>query len=332
MAAAAAATAAAGGLTARIVGSLTAGGVLAAGDAPGDLDDRGVQEDDYAMLHDEEEEEEEVVEVDEAEVLRCLDAMEPPLQVCRRLFFEQQQGDGDGGALSQDLRVLPTEAVAALYRHGWAVLRPGAFSERDATAARDVALGLHRDEASGVFGPPPSHGAFTDASARGDSIAWLRPGVAPADGGAPGLCAALDCLGAVRDDLTRVMRLSGGAEYQLAVYPGGGAEYQRHRDAFPDDGAAGEDQRRVTARARPAAHGRGLQQHVRGGVCGRPRHAHASTRPCCSSTATTGTASATAERCACTWRLRTARRARLWTSRLPAACSRCFLAALSTTR
>ncbi|CAK0746634.1 hypothetical protein CVIRNUC_001707 [Coccomyxa viridis] len=36
------------------------------------------------------------------------------------------------------------------------------------------------------------------------------------------------------------------AEYQLSVYPYNGAQYVRHRDAFPDDGSEGH-QRRVTA-------------------------------------------------------------------------------------
>ena len=35
-------------------------------------------------------------------------------------------------------------------------------------------------------------------------------------------------------------------EYQLALYPGGGAQYVRHRDAFPDDGSE-EQQRQVRA-------------------------------------------------------------------------------------
>ena len=34
------------------------------------------------------------------------------------------------------------------------------------------------------------------------------------------------------------------AEFQLALYPGGGAQYVRHRDAFPDDGSE-EHMRRV---------------------------------------------------------------------------------------
>ena len=51
----------------------------------------------------------------------------------------------------------------------------------------------------------------------------------------------------MRDDLATVLRLTTVTEFQLAVYPGGSSVgYARHRDAFPDDGAAGDDQRRVT--------------------------------------------------------------------------------------
>ena len=56
----------------------------------------------------------------------------------------------------------------------------------------------------------------------------------------------------MQDDLGEAMALrQRAAEYQLALYPGGGAQYVRHRDAFPDDGSE-EQQRRVRARAVPA--------------------------------------------------------------------------------
>ncbi len=46
-------------------------------------------------------------------------------------------------------------------------------------------------------------------------------------------------------DLQAVMALAQrSAEYQLAVYPSNGAQYVRHRDAFPDDGSE-EGMRRV---------------------------------------------------------------------------------------
>lgn len=52
----------------------------------------------------------------------------------------------------------------------------------------------------------------------------------------------------VQADLHKVMRLERGtAEYQLAVYVGGGSQYVKHRDALPDDGAD-PNQRRVSCR------------------------------------------------------------------------------------
>jgi len=52
----------------------------------------------------------------------------------------------------------------------------------------------------------------------------------------------------VQADLHSVMRLEKrSAEYQLAVYVGGGSQYVKHRDALPDDGAD-PNQRRVSRR------------------------------------------------------------------------------------
>ncbi|CAM9818267.1 unnamed protein product, partial [Discosporangium mesarthrocarpum] len=46
------------------------------------------------------------------------------------------------------------------------------------------------------------------------------------------------------EDLGKMVRLNGWVEYQLAVYPGGmGARYEKHRDAFPDDGMEEETEK-----------------------------------------------------------------------------------------
>lgn len=58
----------------------------------------------------------------------------------------------------------------------------------------------------------------------------------------------------VQADLHSVMRLEKrSAEYQLAVYVGGGSQYVKHRDALPDDGAD-PHQRRVSCRVTDADH------------------------------------------------------------------------------
>ena len=49
----------------------------------------------------------------------------------------------------------------------------------------------------------------------------------------------------LQGDLRHMMHLRHQtAEYQLAIYPSNGAQYVRHRDAFPDDGSE-DHQRRV---------------------------------------------------------------------------------------
>ena len=56
---------------------------------------------------------------------------------------------------------------------------------------------------------------------------------------------ALCKLQELQQDLHLAMNLEQrSAEYQLAVYPGGGSQYVKHRDALPDDGSDPK-QRRV---------------------------------------------------------------------------------------
>lgn len=76
-----------------------------------------------------------------------------------------------------------------------------------------------------------------DASVRGDEIGWLD-----ADAG-PATAALFDVFESLRLELNREAFLGlRRFEVQLARYPGDGAIYARHRDAF-----AGDNQRVVTA-------------------------------------------------------------------------------------
>lgn len=218
----------------------------------GEVGDAAEYDGDYA-----EEEEEELVEITEQEALRHLDALNPPLEVCGRLFFDP--------APSAELQVLPRAALSALRTAGYTML-DGLFLPSAAAALRADALRLYDD---GAFSRPPSHEGFTDITARGDEILWVHP-ASELVTGAPGLASAASLLLALRDDVGSFLALRRGqvrptfcgkrligpctlgscapqAELQLAVYPAGSAaHYKRHRDAFPDDGSA-EDQRRVTA-------------------------------------------------------------------------------------
>lgn len=116
---------------------------------------------------------------------------------------------------------------------------------RDGLLGAAPALGLHRElEAlarAGRLRPAGvSRGASyrVDTDTRGDEIAWLAPGEAPPALGL--LCASF---AALREALNREAYLGlDRTELQLARYPGGGARYRRHRDAFP-----GHSNRRVTA-------------------------------------------------------------------------------------
>ena len=81
-----------------------------------------------------------------------------------------------------------------------------------------------------------------DGAARGDAIAWIGPDEIPSE-----LRALWDLFRALRDALNRAAYLGlDRMEVQVARYPGGGAAYERHRDAFPAP-PGGHPNRRVTA-------------------------------------------------------------------------------------
>jgi SM-20-related protein len=78
-----------------------------------------------------------------------------------------------------------------------------------------------------------------EAETRQDLITWLEhaPGTA--------LGEAFEAFGQLGEEVSRAAWLGlGRFDVQLALYPGGGARYVRHRDAFP---GAGGDNRRLTA-------------------------------------------------------------------------------------
>jgi SM-20-related protein len=100
-----------------------------------------------------------------------------------------------------------------------------------------------------------------DAETRGDAIAWLAPETT-----GPGLAVLHAGFDALREALNREAYLGlARTDVQLARYPGGGAGYRRHRDAFP-----GQSNRRVTAlyylnAAWQPEHGGLLRCHLDGG-------------------------------------------------------------------
>ncbi|MCP3141655.1 2OG-Fe(II) oxygenase [Pyxidicoccus xibeiensis] len=131
---------------------------------------------------------------------------------------------------------LTDEEVEALGTRGY-FIRPTFLGEARARAARDEALA--RVSSGGLRPAGIRRGADRthDSAVRGDLIDWVVP-----EPGTP--------LGSLWERFRELGEaLSSGAylglgrfDLQLACYPGGGAHYARHRDAFP-----GQSNRRATA-------------------------------------------------------------------------------------
>jgi hypothetical protein len=165
--------------------------------------------------------EEEIIDVSEADVLAALERDEPAWTTVSRLFR-----GGEATGIAADLQA-----------KGWAVvpaekLPPPTTIE----TLRAAALALH---ASGGMRNASDTAA---PGTRSDAVAF----VAEDGGGVDGLGPALAWLASLRTELAPFIALTGAVEHQLAVYTPG-AHYGRHRDALPDDGAAGRATRRVTA-------------------------------------------------------------------------------------
>lgn len=131
--------------------------------------------------------------------------------------------------------------IHALDAHGWLL--------RDAVLGREAAVGVHDAVeamwAAGRLRPAGlGRGAAhrVDRAVRGDAIAWLEP-----ERTAPELAALCATFSGVRDALNHQAFLGlDRIEVQVARYPGDGAAYGRHRDAFPTP-PGGRPNRRVTA-------------------------------------------------------------------------------------
>jgi SM-20-related protein len=131
---------------------------------------------------------------------------------------------------------LQAAEVQALGEHG-AFVREGFLGRTLACAARDELASLEPALRPAGMGRGGKH---RDARERGDATLWLdREAEGPA---LAALRAAFDALG---QGLRRQAYLGLGApDIQVARYPGGGARYARHRDAFRE--TVGPE-RRVTA-------------------------------------------------------------------------------------
>jgi SM-20-related protein len=112
---------------------------------------------------------------------------------------------------------------------------------RDGWLGEALALAAHREAGALPLRPAGVGRAGTSAAGvRADELTWVDPGSRLP----PGLAALCARFAALREELRRAAWLSlTRTEIQVARYPGGGAAYARHRDAFRD----GRDPRVVTA-------------------------------------------------------------------------------------
>lgn len=126
--------------------------------------------------------------------------------------------------------------VQALESPGFFV-RDHVLGEASASAARDDAWRLA--SSSELHRAGVSRGATQDPSVRNDQILWIDRAMAT-----PPLLPLLDLFDSLRSSLNQSAYL-GLSRYdlQLALYPGGGARYVRHRDSFTGTGT----NRRLTA-------------------------------------------------------------------------------------
>lgn len=140
----------------------------------------------------------------------------------------------DAGSLPA---VLTDEHLDRLAGDGWCV-RDGFAGGDEARAARGA--GERLDAAGGLAEAGVGRGAGhrRDGAVRGDRIGWLGGHL-----GVPVFARAQARFEGLRGELNRAAYL-GLSEIglQIAVYPGGGAGYVRHRDAF-----AGSINRKITA-------------------------------------------------------------------------------------
>lgn len=131
---------------------------------------------------------------------------------------------------------LSAEEIALLGSPGWFTRASFLGDELALCARREAeallsAGSLHR---AGVRRGADHH---LDEAVRGDSITWLDEGASPV------LRSVFEHFEALRQAVNEAAWLGlRRFELQLAHYPGTGAGYQRHRDAFP-----GDDNRRLTA-------------------------------------------------------------------------------------
>jgi len=169
-------------------------------------------------------------------------------------FFQ----DWDTRVEQSELNILTKSQLSSLKECGY-VLLDSLFDEETAKTGKGKALEWSKTGELTPAGMSRQTGRWKDSTARGDLTKWLHddgPGsLLEAHGG---LCKnespndafrpLLDLFHSLREDLGLALDLKRKmGEYQLALYPGEGKGYVRHRDAFPEEAKPGEEVRHVTA-------------------------------------------------------------------------------------
>jgi SM-20-related protein len=142
--------------------------------------------------------------------------------------------------MSRDL-VLSDAEIHALGERGW-FLRDGVLGRPTAIEIRDHVEALAAAGRLRPAGLSRGAGYRVDRAVRGDAILWVEPTAVP-----PELAGLWSVFIALRDALNHRAYLGlDRMEVQVARYPGDGAAYDRHWDAFQAL-PGGRPSRRVTA-------------------------------------------------------------------------------------
>ena len=138
-------------------------------------------------------------------------------------------------------RPLTDDEIRALHERGW-FARDALLGHSAAMRVHDAVETLAADGRLRPAGVSRGTAHRVDDAVRGDAIAWIETDGAPLE-----LAPLADAFVWLRDGLNHAAYLGlDRIEIQVARYPGGGARYERHRDAFRTQPGSSPN-RRVTA-------------------------------------------------------------------------------------
>jgi Rps23 Pro-64 3,4-dihydroxylase Tpa1-like proline 4-hydroxylase len=191
------------------------------------------------------EEDEEIVELSEEEMLKLLDQQEDPFITCARLFHDTDLN-------TMELELLSKFNVEQLKNHGYTIIDNVISEELQKNILEQTNDMVSSNKLQPAGSSKSEHDdPFRDNKARTDLTAWLHH--EQEQGALKKLMNQI--IAPLGSDISKVLHLRKHwkqAEHQLAFYKGSTTNpgyYEKHRDAFPDEGSNEEimTQRRVTA-------------------------------------------------------------------------------------